>query len=192
MIYITIPRCGSNSIIRSSYDHKHITGFRPTFKPGKPLKEWGSYALWEKLNKPGFTFTFVRNPWDRCVSSWFLMRSPGKTRKWHFDVSFKEFITNEDIAFHPPVAYHTWLSQRHHLLDKNGHIGIDYYGKMENGVQKQIDSLTKRFKLPRLVIKTHNKSVGKKHYSSYYTDELIEIVADRCKEDIEAFGYTFK
>ena len=32
----------------------------------------------------------------------------------------------------------------------------------------------------------------KPHYSTYYTDELVEIVRQRSQADIEAFGYEFE
>jgi hypothetical protein len=30
------------------------------------------------------------------------------------------------------------------------------------------------------------------HYSTYYTDDLIEIVRERCEPDITAFNYSFE
>jgi len=39
-------------------------------------------------------------------------------------------------------------------------------------------------------VKVHDPK--KIHYSTYYNDELVEIVSKRCKEDIVKFDYKFE
>ena len=38
----------------------------------------------------------------------------------------------------------------------------------------------------------HEKKTGHKHYSEYYTPELINIIASVYKDDIERFNYKFE
>ena len=51
-------------------------------------------------------------------------------------------------------------------------------------------------KLPHLNYFGHQEGVPmqkeKPHYSTYYTDELVEIVRERSQADIGAFGYEFE
>ena len=134
-------------------------------------KAWGNY----------FTFSFVRNPWDRAVSLYFYHRK--SPEKWP--------LARGDFA--------SWVrgggtgsarkSMSEFICDDKGKTIIDFIGKYENlegdfiKVCNQIGLATSR--LPHL-----NQSTAG-DYHKYYTPETRDIVGSWSKADIEKFGYEF-
>ena len=71
----------------------------------------------------------------------------------------------------------------------NDNIVIDFIGKFEN-YEKDFISLFEKLNLEIDVV-PHKKASKHKHYSTFYDDEAIKIVADMYKKDIELFSYKF-
>ena len=117
-----------------------------------------------------FKFSFVRNPWARTVSYWTYEKDAR---------SFRDYcIEEKDIQFDrikKPNCYE---------------LGVDYVGKSEN-LDQDFNYILDRLNLPRVEIKTLNKSVYKP-YKAHYTSELIEIIEEKYAVDINAFGYSYE
>lgn len=125
-------------------------------------------------NDLGITFACVRNPWDRLVSGFFYYR---KQRKFK-DRTFEEFIRGRN-----------W-----HQLSKPQ---SDYFQPNEIDHVLRFENLHHDFKIIQQIFKcdkpiTKRNGSNHKSYKDYYTDELIEIVAQRHKADIIRFGYKFE
>tara|TARA_Y100000296_G_C5113224_1_gene226261 strand:- start:166 stop:903 length:738 start_codon:yes stop_codon:yes gene_type:complete len=166
-----------------------------------------------------FKFTFVRNPWDRLVSYYFHLS--GKKQNWEGNfkygsqsqrlfkesrfaipglpryepVSFKSWVLGtKDISFKSTIIAHPQLDW---IVDQDQKIGVDFIGRFERFPQ-DFQRSCKRIgmshnKLQRLVKGLpHKKRSNHKHYSKYYTDETIEVVANWYKKDIEAFNYKYE
>jgi len=133
-----------------------------------------------------FRFAFVRNPWDRYVSSWSSFHP-----KW----DFAEYVERVGISLESTFdgyendRWHA-LPQHLHLIDDNGRLLVDFVGRFET-LQTDFDHICDQINVPRVVLPKLNRSKHK-HYSQYYTDELREIVALRHKKDIEMFEYKFE
>ena len=139
-----------------------------------PARDWLGATTWNSY----FKFAFVRNPWDRHVSS-YLMR---RTRKAYTNLSFKVFIKTQKVNL-----YHQYL------LDENEKVAIDFIGKIEEldvGVNFILDKLT----LPKVDIPNIGKSSNRTgNYISYYTENwMIEAVRDLYRPElIDYLGYRF-
>lgn len=176
-------------------DERHIRQIIDHMTPSE-LIQFG--LLKENDFKKYFKFCFVRNPWDKIISAYFFGGSE------HFKHSnFKEWllyvkkivdeeeqngftlILDKKCNLHIECLYRPQYFYTHY----NNEIVMDFIGKFENyeeDVKKVFDTLN----LPIDTILHKKKSIHK-HYSTYYDDETIKIVADIYSKDIELFGYSF-
>lgn len=125
-----------------------------------------------------FSFTFVRNPWDRIVSDYLFF-------KIRSDMSLKEFILEEGV-FDPTHV----LPQMYFIKKRNGEIGLDFIGRFEN-LQCDFNTVCDKIGIERQTL-PHMLKKQREHYSFYYDDETVELIAKKYKEDIEYFGYEFE
>ena len=81
-----------------------------------------------------------------------------------------------------------YILQKNWITNKNGDIIIDYVGRYET-INESFEHIKKELSingdLPHI-----RKSIHK-NYKEYYTNELIELVRNKLKEDIEFFDYKF-
>lgn len=139
-----------------------------------------------------FKFSFVRNPWDRLVSSYFYFsKKPSKRGAYPSGKEFKtwdDFIerldelptSKEAISVHPQ---HWWL------MDEYGNMMMDYIARFEN-LEDEFRVLCKKFNIPRLNLNIFKMS-DHGLCSSYYNDETKEKIAKLYQKDIELFDYSF-
>ena len=145
----------------------------------------GSLSEIEGVEKH-FNFAFIRNPWDWYVS------------KYHFEKTFKKLPSfKEYVMTLSEDASLTGVFKK--LCYKNGVYSLDYMGRFED-IEKSIRNLITLCNLtPQISYKDFcemdNKnrvnSSNHNHYTEYYDEELITIIAERDKEIIERFNYIF-
>lgn len=138
-------------------------------------------------------FTTIRNPYD-LLSSYFVSRfgdyDAGLERKLphkDFNGLIKEFCgTNE---WHLPFLREFLYFQ---LFDDEGNSRCDYaiiYNHLEDGISEFANKNNLNFNLGG-----RENSTGKKQnksYKSYYNDETIELVKNKCKLELDMFGFDF-
>jgi len=124
-------------------------------------------------------WTFVRNPWDRAVSNYFYMRKAS-----YFDVTFKDYLK---LPFNkmPNLAKAHGRSLCYYF----GNTKIDFIGRYKN-LQEDFDYVCEKIGIQTCKLPHENKT-NHKHYTEYYDDECIELVANKFADDIERFGYKF-
>jgi hypothetical protein len=137
-----------------------------------------------------FKFAFVRNPWDRLVSTFFDKTKKVVGTKYEIpyyaryrDASFSEFVrslTNVDLS-----SADRHIKEQVQSIPKN----VDFVGRFEN-LQKDINYVCDKVGLPHQKLPYENKT-DHKPYWKYYDDETRQIVAKKYKNDIETFGYEF-
>ena len=66
---------------------------------------------------------------------------------------------------------------------------VDFVVRFER-LQADFNTVCDKLNLPRSALPHYNAS-GKAAFRDYYDDETIELVANRFREEIECFGYTF-
>ena len=138
-----------------------------------------------------YTFTFVRNPWDKVVSHYEYRRKKNKTEIASRNIPFPEWVKLTYGLDKDPFYYNnprSFQPQVEWLKDDVGDISIDFIGKFE--------SINADFNHVRNIIGIdeslpHLNASNRASYQSYYDDETMEIIADWFHEDIKEFGYSF-
>ena len=138
-----------------------------------------------------FKFCFVRNTWDRFLSTYFYFkkygrRRPGDLKDGKIINQFKDFKGFVE-SFH---NIEKKFSDRHfncqvYWIDER----LDFIGKFEN-LQEDFNIVCDKIGIPQQKLPHKNKSKHK-HYTEYYDDETRQIVAEKYAKDIERFGYEF-
>ncbi|WP_370400672.1 sulfotransferase family 2 domain-containing protein [Sulfitobacter sp. JB4-11] len=134
-----------------------------------------------------FTFTLVRNPWDRAVSYYHWLKdqvfdhpSVAAAKRLPFD----GFLAEERVQ----ASLRDWPAARY-LRDGQGQACGDLFIRLEHFAEDAIpffDHLGFEVTLPKV-----NQSARADGYAQYYNADLRDLVADCCAEDIARFGYSF-
>jgi hypothetical protein len=135
-----------------------------------------------------FKFTFVRNPWDRLVSTyhWSTRGYPTFTDFVNFiDKLFTKYKDN-NLEAYPEYNKHCASHYLPQYLYTGDDVKIYRFEDFNNGVKDLCKHLGITTQVKHINLGKH------KHYSCYYTDDLIKIVARVYAEDIKRFGYTFE
>ena len=159
--------------------------------------------------KKYFKFTFVRNPWARCVSRFFYESAKEERGRVWRELGFDEFIRAKGPPYEvgderkfflrtwkcsPHLEricdkYHPYENQIDWISSEEGEILTDFIGRVET-MQEDFNIVCDKIGIERQQLPHQNKSKHK-HYTEYYDDETREIVAEKFAKDIEYFGYDF-
>jgi hypothetical protein len=143
------------------------------------------HTICKKDNR--FLFTFVRNPYSRCLSAFNYLKNGGDRKEDQRDsdiyignLSFDDFVTNK---LHLALVKQTHFKPQTYWLPD----GADFIGRYEN-LLNDINHLKTLIKMNDFVSLPHiNKT---KHY--FYTElnnDTKEIIFSLYKHDFETFGY---
>lgn len=139
----------------------------------------------------------IRNPWSRTLSRFMFARKvievEQKVPRSYADISsFENFIKNE---------YEKWgtAPHMHHRAVRGWYPCADYVTDPTSGnivvdclpFEDYDRSVMQYFALLSPARARNVTAMTDKSYQSFYTDELIELVEEIYKADIEAFGYEF-
>jgi len=131
-----------------------------------------------------FKFGFVRNPFDRFVSTCFFLNRGNP----EFSASAQTFMKR---ALSVPRFRQRILvkPQNLQLITNTGEIALDAVGRYES-LQESYDEICERIGIPSTDLERKNPS---KHaaFTEYYDDELRNIVGDYYQDDLRIFGYDF-
>ena len=186
-VFIQVPRTASTAISRalgeSDRRHKKAVWY-----------ERYNQQLFEHL----YTFSIVRNPWDRIHSAFCFLKNGGAnaldnewaTRNISNCSTFEQFVLNlEQESFKERVLSWTHFTpQTRFISDSTGDVKIDYIGKFEH-IDAAIQIINEKVHFKN-DIQALNKS-HKKSYKKVYTNEMIDVVNRVYKKDIEKLDYTF-
>ena len=178
-LFVHIPKCAGNTI-------KSCVG---------DLNQ-DSHAMAKEIPKEVFdtfySFSFVRSPWERCLSAYHYLAKGGSRNindfidreKFIINYSnFHDFLTKGglDIA----VSNQIHFTPQIRFLE---HRDFNFIGRVEN-IKKDMkivcENLNIEFNLPHF-----NRSI--KPSSGIYTSRMRDIVSRVYQEDIEEFGFSYK
>ena len=154
-----------------------------------------------------FSFSMVRNPWERLVSAWLdkFKRTPKRGK--YFDAQIRRCRKLDDTVDPQVVlsADFAWFIDR--LIDSQLYRGephfmpqsdilanaeAEYLGRFENYLAS-VSEIFERLDIPMPSEFPHrNKTASPKRcYRDYYDRRTADVVADLYAMDIERYGYSF-
>ena len=153
------------------------------FKPRRvrfhmPAIEWRQ--TYPQFFNKYFTFSFVRNPWDRVLSDYF----------WHLrEAGFKQkpFDRDDFLNHIKHGADHPWTEWG--MVSDGEKVIVDFVGRFEN-IKKDWAIVAEKLGLTQTL--PHRNKSKHTHYSHYFDNETKIAVAERFKDDIIRFGYEFE
>lgn len=133
------------------------------------------------------SFTIIRNPYGRAVSSWKWVKSKTGKDSYGGFKSYLDKLIRGQIKDNMALWHAT--SQLRHITDASGSYLVDRILRQEK-LQQDYDQLRSWLGLGPKQLPHHNKS-GYKSYKSFYDDECREMVQQLYSEDIARFNYQY-
>ncbi len=135
-----------------------------------------------------FTFTIVRNPWDRMVSyyHWLRVQTFGHpavslAHATDFPAFLNHHSTRRAFLDNPYAAY---------VTDRHGVERCDLFLRLES-LQHDIAALESRLNLKLPPLGHANTSARRRDWRSYYSETDRSLLGDICAVDIDRFGFRF-
>jgi chondroitin 4-sulfotransferase 11 len=206
-IYVHIPKCAGSSIAsamrssgiklrlkgRATCDDKTAYKFDDMWLHHLPAATLRRIVTPEQWNTY-FKFSFVRNPWDVAVSTYFYHKrriaESKEFRDNHPEIvslysrasSFDEWValqSRDKFYIRPMTDY---------LLDETGELCLDFIGRYET-LGDDFSRVCHRIGIAMPI--PHMNGTERGPYRDYYTETTRNLVAEAFAQDIEAFGYSF-
>lgn len=143
-----------------------------------------------------FKFAFVRNPWDRVVSSYshFQREYPAELSKQKIE-TFEQFVgylleTPPERAERPAMLRALQRPQLESLVGVQGELLVDFVGRYER-LEEDFSAILEQIPLPHIALPHKRKSQRSADYRASYSDELADRVAQHFADDIRSFQYSF-
>ncbi|WP_461517348.1 sulfotransferase family 2 domain-containing protein [Porticoccus sp.] len=188
-VYVHVPKTAGSSIAALLFPDEKDFGHMP-------------YAWYErlepKINSDYFTFSFVRNPWDRLVSAYHYIRSGGAPKRdkklslmfadfKNFDDFVDKWVNEDNINSH----LH-FIPQSRFLTNFNGVLDLDFVGRFED-LRDGLEIVLKNLDVSGVKVSSLKKinAVKRDGYKKYYSDNAINVVSELYKKDVELFGYSY-
>lgn len=178
-LYISIPKTAGVSI--------HNSGL---VNP----EDWANHNFARDIKNLSdfFSFSFVRNPYEKVLSSYFYYQTK-LDREWFGEAykkypDFKTFVMSFEESRHCDWRHYKTTSFDF-VTDLDGKVLVDYIGYFDN-IEEEfkkvqlMNGVVDNFKqLPRLNVSKHD------FWKNYYDDDMAEIVYHYFKKDFDFFDF---
>ncbi|MGJ8662385.1 MAG: sulfotransferase family 2 domain-containing protein [Marinicella sp.] len=178
-IFIHINKTGGSSVEKAlNLPFEHLTALEKIDEVGE--------ETWQQK----FTFSFVRNPFDKVFSHYRYRVKTNQTNLKKNPLSFSDWVR---LSYGEQVPYYydnprMFMPQCQWLCDQSGSIIVDKVYRFEN-LSTDFKALSEKFNLK--VSLPHLKASKKVDYTPHYDLETRDIVEQRFKQDLLAFNYKF-
>jgi len=151
-----------------------------------------SLATFKQHNPQYYSFAFVRNPWDRVVSSFFYLKSGGDRDDDQRDAdkylpydSFREFVLGAFAA--EDIFNQIHFRPQYQWISNEQGIAVDVIGRFES-LEQDFQQIFHNLRLP--VYRLHHSNRSKHDvFTSYYDEETWAVIGKAYQTDIELFNY---
>jgi len=192
-IYFKSSRTAGTSILRGVFHDKHNKKTIPL-----AVKNFDMTLTDKEIKSDYFTFTFVRNPFEKIVSCYHFIQNNPSHANWRRDIklsTFGDFIENKLVDKNGYVTDGHWLPF-HYYAYSGGERIVDFIGRFETLDDDWSyigDKLYwKDSKLPHYQGHPDWETTGDgKSYRDMYTEKTRNIVANIYSKDLKLFGYEF-
>ncbi|MEH6586806.1 MAG: sulfotransferase family 2 domain-containing protein [Halioglobus sp.] len=144
------------------------------------------HCAWQRK----FTFTMVRNPWDKVVSHYHYRVRTNQTGLADKTVPFAEWLQRCYVD-HDPRYYdqpRMFMSQRQWLVNEKDELLVEFIGRFEN-LAEDFGSICQRVGVAAEL--GHAKPSSRGSYRDYYDTASEALVREYFAEDLALFGYEF-
>lgn len=169
VVFVHIPRTSGTSV-EAAFN---------LVKEAREIHHYTASMLKKMVGDDFYWFSIVRNPWDRVISAY---HQPGNKKIGFLaGKSLEEFLNVWDGS----SAAHEYGKTQNEYLDIPN---IEIFKFEDRG--KAVKKLKKKYGVD---ISKHyiRKTKNRKYYGDYYTEITKNMIAERFREDIERFNYTF-
>jgi len=134
-----------------------------------------------------YSFTFVRNPWDRLVSQYHHRKGLDRLRT---DLDFRDWVRATLVQADRGVVHQPQMftEQLDWISGSSGEVLVDDIYRYES-LHEDFARLCQRLGIQASL--PHRKSSAHRHYSQYYDAATEKIVRDAFGRDVEFFDYQF-
>lgn len=203
-IFVHIPKTGGSSIEKALdlfgewkiEDRKKLFGLIQSddLLEKKFLSDFLQHLKMNEINtinlskKNYYSFSFVRNPWDRMVSIYHNLDPNLKAKALSKNIdlsglSFSDFL----YAIKEVNHIHTEEQWRFVYNKKNGFL-VDFIGHLEN-INDDFNLICNKLKINKKL--PHDNKSDHDSYQHYYTANTQQFIATWYQRDIELFSYKF-
>lgn len=189
--FIHIPKTGGNSVTNWLQ-----TNFNTTVTKGKQHATVFEAKDRLGLDDIGWTYCVVRNPWDWVVS-WYEFRL--MTNRYYLDLALKgtprhkqsREVCEDNLKRLESLGFIGWAKKGKFKIQHNWAKDVDIIMKLDKIEEdfKFIQEKLNCFEPLPLLNKTHSRK--EKDYRKYYDNYTIDLVKEKCKIDIENYGFEF-
>jgi hypothetical protein len=178
IIFIHIPKTAGTSILSTLLEDNQ---YKVT---GHPIAN--DYSEHEWINS--FTFSVIRNPYDRFISNWMFHTTnySGKIfEEYNINIknkSLKEYCSIVKDLFH---TRNNWITSHQFLTHSSGK-PIDFLIRFEN-IQEDWNKLCQLINIKKTLIRLN--STPKKYYMHYFNSETKKFVENLYYEDFKNYQY---
>jgi chondroitin 4-sulfotransferase 11 len=185
-LFIHVPKAAGRSVVRGLYDVRSVEHASAQWYQSLDADKYHRY----------FSFTIVRNPWDRLSSAYSYLRQDGAAtnlddsawgERMRSYASLDEFVCTW-LTTSTAMEHILFTPQHLFVCNDSDELDLDFVGRFET-LEEDYKHIAMHVKgagpLPHL-----NKSRSAA-YPALYSDASRKIVAEVYKRDIEIFGYEF-
>lgn len=190
--FVDIPRTSSTSIkiqLAQKYGRTYAktdnNGLFTDHLMAKRMMEVLGKDEWKKI----FTFTVVRNPWDRAVSFYNYLSKNNMSKKTF--PSFKDHLRLIKTRYREDkFAKRRLFHGCHEFISDNNRIIVDKIVRFENR-EEELKEIGNKIGIDNFGSTHENRILGQKSYNDFYDNETRKIIEEVYAKDIEVFGYSF-